>query len=223
MQAHGRTGRWRSRFVTLGVTGLILTFGKAVLLPLIGYTLFSWLATIAKNVHNFIGPILAVAVPVFIVLFVRHNLLNGRRRAVARRSSAACSIAPGQRTCPSGKFNAGEKVLFWLMVVVLSAGAGRDRAHPRLPEFQPDPPDDADRQRDPHDRGDARDGDGDRRHIYLGTIGMRGAFEAMRYGYVDETWAKEHHEYWYNDVVVRQGGPRRGAEPPAPLAAAEPA
>jgi formate dehydrogenase subunit gamma len=37
-------------------------------------------------------------------------------------------------------------------------------------------------------------------HIYLGTIGMRGALDAMRTGYVDEMWAKEHHEYWYNDV-----------------------
>jgi len=37
-------------------------------------------------------------------------------------------------------------------------------------------------------------------HIYLGTIGMRGALDAMRTGYVDETWAREHHEYWYNDV-----------------------
>jgi formate dehydrogenase subunit gamma len=37
-------------------------------------------------------------------------------------------------------------------------------------------------------------------HIYLGTIGLEGAYEAMRNGYVDEAWAKEHHEYWYNDV-----------------------
>jgi formate dehydrogenase subunit gamma len=37
-------------------------------------------------------------------------------------------------------------------------------------------------------------------HIYMGTIGMRGAYKAMREGYVDETWAKEHHELWYNDV-----------------------
>jgi len=37
-------------------------------------------------------------------------------------------------------------------------------------------------------------------HIYLGTIGMAGALDAMRTGYVDETWAKEHHEYWYNEV-----------------------
>jgi formate dehydrogenase subunit gamma len=37
-------------------------------------------------------------------------------------------------------------------------------------------------------------------HIYLGTVGMAGALDAMRTGYVDETWAREHHEYWYNDV-----------------------
>ncbi len=37
-------------------------------------------------------------------------------------------------------------------------------------------------------------------HIYLGTIGMEGAYESMRNGSVDETWAKEHHEYWYNEV-----------------------
>jgi formate dehydrogenase subunit gamma len=37
-------------------------------------------------------------------------------------------------------------------------------------------------------------------HIYLGTIGLEGAYEAMRNGYVDETWAREHHEYWYKDV-----------------------
>jgi formate dehydrogenase subunit gamma len=37
-------------------------------------------------------------------------------------------------------------------------------------------------------------------HIYMGTIGMQGAYKAMRTGYVDETWAKEHHELWMNDI-----------------------
>ena len=54
-------------------------------------------------------------------------------------------------------------------------------------------------------------------HIYLGTIGMEGAWEAMRTGYVDETWAREHHEYWYNDVkagkVDRRGGAARAQLP----------
>jgi formate dehydrogenase subunit gamma len=37
-------------------------------------------------------------------------------------------------------------------------------------------------------------------HIYIGTIGMQGAYQGMKTGYVDETWAKEHHEFWYDDV-----------------------
>jgi formate dehydrogenase subunit gamma len=42
-------------------------------------------------------------------------------------------------------------------------------------------------------------------HIYVGTIGIEGAYETMRTGYVDEAWAKEHHEYWYNDVMAGKG------------------
>ena len=38
-------------------------------------------------------------------------------------------------------------------------------------------------------------------HIYLGTIGMEGAYAAMRHGYVDDTWASEHHDLWYDEVV----------------------
>ena len=37
-------------------------------------------------------------------------------------------------------------------------------------------------------------------HIYLGTIGTEGAYQGMREGVVDETWAKEHHGLWYDDV-----------------------
>jgi formate dehydrogenase subunit gamma len=37
-------------------------------------------------------------------------------------------------------------------------------------------------------------------HIYIGTIGMQGAYQGMRTGYVDETWAREHHEFWYDDI-----------------------
>src|SRR4029450_6796526 len=60
-----RTVHWlvAITFTTLAVTGLILTFGKTALLPLIGYTLFSWLAILSKNLHNFVGPILVVVLP----------------------------------------------------------------------------------------------------------------------------------------------------------------
>jgi formate dehydrogenase subunit gamma len=60
-------------------------------------------------------------------------------------------------------------------------------------------------------------------HIYMGTIGMIGAYDAMKTGYVDETWAREHHEYWYNDIkagrvkteVTAPGAPTKAKPRPA--------
>ena len=206
-------------FVALAVTGLVTTFGKAVLLPLIGYTLFSWLATISTLVHNFTGPLFAVAVPVFIVLFVRDNLPKAYDMQWLAKFGGMLDRT-GKTHVPTGKFNAGEKALFWLLVCVLSVilvvtglildfpnfnqtrwtmqitnllHLGAAMLAIAMASF----------------------------HIFLGTIGMRGAYDAMRYGYVDETWAKEHHEYWYNDVA--SGKLPRGPEPSVPLGQHEPA
>ncbi len=104
-------------FVALGITGLILTFGKNVLLPLIGYTLFSWLAILAKNLHNFVGPLLVILLPIMIVMFVRENLFRAGDWAWLEEAAAACCRA---RTCRPARPTPGQKVLFWLMVV----GAG---------------------------------------------------------------------------------------------------
>jgi len=57
-------------------------------------------------------------------------------------------------------------------------------------------------------------------HIYMGTVGMAGAFNAMKTGYVDEEWAKEHHEYWYNKMKSKAPSPEQSASGgPVPLAA----
>jgi formate dehydrogenase subunit gamma len=50
-------------------------------------------------------------------------------------------------------------------------------------------------------------------HIYLGTIGMRGAYRAMREGYVDEAWAAEHHGYWYQDIKAGKIPAQRSKAP----------
>jgi Zn-dependent protease with chaperone function len=59
-------------------------------------------------------------------------------------------------------------------------------------------------------------------HIYMGTLGMAGAYDAMSKGYVDETWAKEHHLYWYNDVKAGKV-PTAPDDVPAPAVAPRPA
>jgi len=193
-------------FTALAITGLILTFGKAVLLPLIGYTLFSWLATLAKGIHNFVGPVLVVLLPIMILLFLRTNLFRAHDFAWLK---AGGGMLTGKHV-PAGKANAGQKILFWAMVVVIGITLCVTGLILDFPNFN-------------QTRQTMQVANlihliagmlgvillaG---HIYLGTIGMAGALDAMKTGYVDETWAKEHHEYWYNEVkagkVAGEGAP----------------
>jgi len=200
-------------FVILGITGLILTFGKSLLLPLIGYTLFAWLATLAKNLHNFVGPIFSVALLVFILLFIRDNIPRGYDGQWLAKFGGMLDRS-GRTHPPSGKFNAGEKALFWVLVVVLCITLAVTGYILNFPNF--------DQTRSTmqisnliHMIAGLLAAAMACMHIYLGTVGMKGAFEAMRYGYVDETWAKEHHEYWYNDVMA--GKVPRGSPPQSPI------
>ena len=139
-------------FTTLAATGLILTFGKTVLLPIIGYTLFSLLATLSKYLHNFVGPVLVIVLPVMIALFVHENIFRKYDWAWLKKGGG---MLTGEHV-PSGKANAGQKVLFWLLVVGCRRHARGDRAHPRLSQLQPDTRDHAGRQRHPHGRGCSR-------------------------------------------------------------------
>ena len=198
-------------FTTLAVTGLILTFGKNVLLPLIGYTLFSFLAEASKFLHNFIGPLLAVLLPIMILLFVHHNLF---RRYDWHWLKKGGGMLTGEHV-PSGKANAGQKILFWVMVVACGLTLVVTGLILDFPNFN-------------QTRATMQAANVVHMvagliatillagHIYLGTIGMKGALEAMTTGYVDETWAREHHEYWYKES--KSG---RGAAEGAPPAAAQ--
>jgi len=182
-------------FVILGISGLIMLFGKSVLLPLIGYTLFSWLAMLAKNLHNFVGPLFAVSIVFMFLQFVRINFPSRDDWQWIRHFGGMMS----DHEIPSGKANALEKVWFWggaclLGIIVSASGFVLD-----FPNF------DQTRQTMQtaniiHAIGALIFIAGALGHIYMGTIGVTGAYEAMRYGYVDEEWAKEHHELWYNDI-----------------------
>jgi len=182
-------------FVVLGITGLIILFGKFVLLPVIGYTLFAWLSALAKNLHNFVAPLFAVSLLIFILMYAKDNLPKSY-------DFSWFAKAPGffaGKHIPSGRFNGGEKVWFWGGVVVLSLALVGSGAVLLFPNF--------DQVRSTMQQMSvihmvaallviaAAIG-----HIYMGTIGVEGAYRAMRDGTVDELWAKEHHEYWYNDV-----------------------
>ena len=182
-------------FSILAISGLILFFGKAVLLPLLGYTLFSWLAIVAKNLHNFVGPLFAFCTVLLLVNFVRDNFPQRGDGQWIRHFGGLFS---GKDT-PSHKFNAGEKLWFWggacvLGIIVSATGFVLDFAN-------------FDQTRQTmqvanilHSTGAVLFMLGGLGHIYMGTLGMAGAYNAMKTGYVDEQWAREHHEFWYKDI-----------------------
>ena len=199
-------------FVALALSGLIITFGKYVLLPMFGYTLFSWLAILAKNVHNFVAPVFIVGLLLFIVLFIRDNL--PKLYDIKWIMTFGGMLSKSGMHVPSGRFNAGEKALFWGLVCLFSVVLCLSGAVLLFPNF---------------DQGRSLMQGANVVHavcallaiamacfhIYLGTIGMKGAYDAMRTGYVDETWAKEHHEIWYEEVKAGKSRQHTVNEVPA--------
>ena len=182
-------------FCILAVSGLVMMVGKFVLLPVIGHTLFAWLAEVAKALHNFVGLVFCASVVLMIALFVRDTLPGRGDLAWILRAGGAFE----GKHMPTGKHHAGHKIWFWGAVVVMSSIISVSGLVMDFPVF------------------------GQTRavmivvnvvhavaagllmalsltHIYMGTIGVPGAYEGMRHGYVDETYAKEHHRYWYEDV-----------------------
>jgi len=182
-------------FCILGVTGLILLLGKYVLLPVIGYTLFAWLSSLSKNLHNFVGPIFALSLVVFIVAYIKDNVPRG----YDFKWFASAGGMFGGKHVPSGKYNAGEKTWFWIGVVVLCLVVTVTGLILNFPNF--------DQVRTVMIQANIIHAIAAIAviilalgHIYMGTIGVEGAYGNMRHGYTDETWAKEHHQLWYEDV-----------------------
>ena len=182
-------------FCILMVSGLVMLFGKHILLPVFGYTLFSWLAQLCKNVHNFVGPLFLLSVLVFIVLFVKDNVWQSVDALWIRKAGGLLS---GEHV-PSHRFNFGEKTWFWLGVVLLGlvvSGSGLILNFPNFEQgrllMQ--------QANIVHMIGALIIMSLSLAHIYIGTVGMEGALDGMKTGYVDETWAREHHQLWYEDA-----------------------
>jgi formate dehydrogenase subunit gamma len=196
-------------FCVLGLSGLIMFFGKHVLLPIIGYTLFAWLTALSKNLHNFIAPVFIVGVAAMIVLFLRDNLPKAYDWQWFRR---AWGFFTRGEHIPSGRFNAGEKAWFWGGVIVLSVVVIWSGLILLFPNF--------DQTRATMQEAWIWHASAallyiaiSLGHIYMGTIGVEGSYQSMRSGSVDEVWAKEHHEIWYNEVKSRQRAAPGGAVP----------
>ena len=194
-----RSAHWSNAiaFCILAISGVVMAFGQFFILPVIGKSLFGWLAYILKTMHNFAGPLFAVSLVIVFFTFLRDNWpQKGDMAWLAKGGGLISGAEPA-----SNRFNAGEKLVFWggvflLGIVVVSSGFVLDKLLPGLV----------------YERSTMQIAHMVHAvaavlmvamflgHIYIGTLGMQGAYKAMATGYVDEAWAKEHHEYWYDDI-----------------------
>jgi formate dehydrogenase subunit gamma len=208
-------------FIVLALTGLNLLIGRAVVLPLLGEGAFATLSTWGKIAHNYVAwPYMIALVGVF-VMWVLHNLPSRTDMEWIKQGGGL--LKDGAHP-PAKKFNAGQKLMFWAVIL---GGAALSFTGVMLlfPELA----------------GTSADWQFYQvihaiasgiltavvlGHIYIGTIGMEGAFDAMGTGQVDENWAKAHHPIWVEEMKgYTTSAPARAPEPasapgkePAPAA-----
>ncbi|UCE31318.1 MAG: formate dehydrogenase subunit gamma [Burkholderiales bacterium] len=188
-------------FVLLLITGLSMAFGRDVLIPAIGRDAFSAYASLARSVHNYVGPVFAVSLVLLLLKFLPSNFPNRTDWEWFKRGGGLI----GKAHPSAGRMNAGEKFWFWLlmtfgMAVVVTGLLLDFSAYFEL----------------------TRSGAqisvlihaacamivmavafG---HVYLGTAGTEGALEGMTTGSVDEAWARQHHDLWLEEVKRKGGG-----------------
>ena len=200
-------------FVFLAITGIIIFWGKHIILPWLGYTGFSWLTIVAKNIHNFVGPLFIFSLVVMFLVYVRDNLW---REGDLRWIFTFGGMFSGKEV-PSGRFNGMEKAWFWFSIVVLGIVMSVTGLILDFPNWN--------QGRDAmqlsnviHIIGGVFFIAGAFAHIYMG-LAVEGAYRGMRDGYVDETWARQHHSLWYEEVKAGRRPERfvtaGGAQPAA--------
>ena len=237
-----RFGHWlvASSFVLLALTGLNLLYGKDFLMPLIGKEAFAELSMIGKWLHNNVAWAFMVGLVWIFFAWIVHNLPS--KHDVVWIAQGGGMLSKGTHP-PSKKFNAGQKLIFWVTILLggsLSA-SGLALLFPyELPMFAA-----TFQKLNEFGIADAVLGGPLATdltlieeqqyaqlwhsivafamtvimlaHIYIGSVGMQGAFAAMGSGFVDLNWAREHHSIWAERVEAaeRRRAERRGAASPA--------
>jgi formate dehydrogenase subunit gamma len=198
-------------FIVLAITGLNYIFGKRLLMPLLGPDAFAFWSQGAKYAHNFIAWPFMLGVLFMIVVWIRDNLPD---RYDLPWLKAGGGIV-GDADPDAGRFNAGQKLVFWSVVVfglALSASglimlfpfAVVDIGGMQIAQYV-------------HATVAMIMIAIIIAHIYIGTLGMEGAFDAMWSGEVDRGWAKRHHRAW---IEGRDGSSTRPRPQPGPSASA---
>lgn len=196
-----RTVHWMTAvsFIGLALTGLNVTYGKLLLLPLLGPEWFTTWSQWAKYTHNFVSfPFMAGIASMF-VMWLPGNIPNRIDLQWLRRGGGII----GHDHPPAYRFNAGQKAIYWF--VVLGGTAAVTSGYVLMFPFFGTNIDQMEAVQVAHASIAMLLISLILAHIYIGTIGMEGAFEAMGNGTVDLNWAREHHSLWLAEEQARIG------------------
>jgi formate dehydrogenase subunit gamma len=186
-------------FILLAITGLSLMYGRAVLLPVMGIKGFAGYADVSKFIHDYLSLLFVIGLVVMLILWLRENFF---KKADWEWFKAGGGYLVKGEHPHAYKVNAGEKVWFWILFVagialmvsgitLLLPNLGTERATMQTANIV-------------HGISSLILSAFVLGHIYLGTIGNEGSFEGMVKGEVDEAWAKQHHDLWYDEVKGKE-------------------
>lgn len=203
-------------FLWLALTGLVLLFGRPLLLPILGRDVFSLLASASKEGHNLFGPLFLVSLLMMLASFARRNLYERGDLTWLLRGGGFI----GKGHVSGGFFNMGEKSWYWLVILVglviavsglvlVSPNFGQGRIVMEIAHIV-------------HVFGAMILIAVSIGHMYMGSVGTEGSAEGMLSGHVDLNWAEAHHDRWARqcrerDLVItaEEFTRRTGRKPPA--------
>jgi formate dehydrogenase subunit gamma len=196
-------------FIVLAVSGLNITFGKQILLPMFGPETFTNWSQWAKYAHNYLSFPFTIGVVLILLMWIAGNIPNRVDVQWIKRGGGMV----GSDHPPAYRFNAGQKLIYWIVVIGGLAAAvtgyvlmfpfyATNIAGMQLAQIV-------------HGTVGVLFIAAMLAHIYIGTIGMEGAFEAMGTGDVDVNWAKQHHALWLEQEQARTGPAQSQAQPHA--------
>jgi formate dehydrogenase subunit gamma len=194
-------------FVVLALSGLNITFGRPLLLPLMSPESFTAWSEWAKYAHNYLSFPFTLGVVLIFLMWLGGNLPTRVDLEWLKRGGGMI----GHDHPPAYRFNAGQKLIYW--VVVLGGGAAAVSGYLLIFPFYGTTIETMQRAEMIHGIVAMLFIATMLAHIYIGTIGMEGAFEAMGSGTVDLNWAKEHHSLWLEEEGARG---RTGPSQPQP-------
>jgi formate dehydrogenase subunit gamma len=202
-------------FVLLALTGLNILYGRYVLIPILGPELFSSITVGGKYIHNYLSFAFMIGLALAFILWVKHNIPT---KIDWQWLKMGGGIFKAGMHPPAKKFNAGQKMIFWITMIgglsVSMSGIALmfpfetsmfSETFALLNIFGLDLPTNLtamqEQQYNQLWHGVVSLGLMIMiiAHIYIGSVGMEGALDAMNSGKVDRNWAKEHHNLWVKE------------------------